>query len=116
MIALLNEKYRGVNVRHLPEGKEIELLESIQLPTGEVIPAGFICDLDSVPRLSGPFYVWLKGRTVLGAIVHDYCYRHRLGREYSDLLFSKTMQWEGVRNRYRRPIYAAVHVFGGLHY
>lgn len=115
-IELLEGKYQGVAIRSLPGSKVVEVLEPIRLPTGEIIPPGFICDLDSVPRLAGLFYAWLKGRTTLGAIVHDYCYRNRLGREYSDLLFSRVMKWEGVRNRYRRPIYAAVRVFGGAHY
>ncbi|WP_198144082.1 DUF1353 domain-containing protein [Gilvimarinus agarilyticus] len=112
MIELFKGTYTGVSVRHLPGGKTVRLLERIILPDGTTIPAGFICDLDSVARELGPLYTWLKGRTVLGAIVHDYCYRHHRPRKQSDQLFKQVMAWEQVRRRYRLPIYWAVRGFG----
>jgi len=77
MIKLFEGRYTGVNLRHLPDGKAVRLLEPIALPCGGTIPAGFTCDLDTVARHLGPLYAWFKGRTVLGAIVHDYLYHNR---------------------------------------
>lgn len=109
---LFDGEYRGVCVRLLPRGKKIELLEKIELTDGAAIPAGFVCDADTVPRGLGWLYAWLKGRTVLAAIVHDYRYRAGHDRYTADREMLHIMRWEGVRKRYRKPIYYAVRVFG----
>lgn len=87
-----------------------------------VVPAGFITDLDSVPRL--PLVYWLgKGRAVLSAVIHDWLYHsHQLTpdagapsitRAQADALFRAAMSDEGVPLLYRTAIYAAVRMFGG---
>ncbi|WP_339615255.1 DUF1353 domain-containing protein [uncultured Gilvimarinus sp.] len=116
MITLFGGPYQGVKVCHLPGGKRVQLLEDIHLPNGDIVPAGFTCDTDSVPRLLGPLYAWFKGRSILGAIVHDFCYRKKIPRAECDVLFLQAMTWEGVRKRYRYPIYYAVRAFGRFHY
>lgn len=116
MLKLFEGRYAGVRLHHLPGGKTVRLLEPIALPCGTTIPAGFTCDADTVPRLLGPLYAWLKGRSILGAIVHDYCYYKMFPRAESDLLFMKVMEWEGVRSRYRYPIFYAARVFGRFRY
>ena len=79
------------------------------------IPVGFETDLDTVPRIP-VFHMIFKNRTVFGAIVHDFCYRNKLGKEKSDKLFLYAMETEGVRKRYRIPIYYAVKFFGKYSY
>lgn len=79
---------------------------------GFTIPAGFVCDLDSVPRL--PFiHARYQGRTVIAAVLHDYLYRHRItSRRVADLLFLLAMEFEGVPWRFQIAIYLAVRCFG----
>lgn len=115
IVELFAGRYSGIALRHNPTSKTATLLQPIITDHG-IIPIGFTCDLDTVPRHLGPLYAWFKGRTILGAVVHDYCYRERVGRKKADDLFLKTMEWEGVRKRYRLPIYWAVRVFGGAWY
>lgn len=80
------------------------------------IEAGFICDLDSVPREVPIFHALLKGRTRVAAILHDALYRYGVDRELADMAFLRAMQLEGVRKRYRYPIYWGVRLFGGSAY
>ena len=58
-----------------------------------VVPAGFSCDLASVPRV--PFVYARYGNTaVLPAIVHDYmysCMKDKYTRRQADLLFYELM-------------------------
>ena len=72
-------------------------------------------DLDTVPRLP-IFHAWFKGRTKTAALLHDFLYREKFDRELADKLFLRAMKLEGVRKRYRLPIYLAVRWFGGSYY
>lgn len=82
---------------------------------GIFIPGGFTSDLDTVPRIP-VFHAWLKGRTVSGAMLHDYLYSISHNRADSDKIFLQAMQLEGVKKRYRIPIYIAVRIFGRFYY
>lgn len=75
------------------------------------IPAGFICDLDSVPRLP-VFYGWLKNRSVIAAVIHDWLCHIDVPKDIADKAFLIAMKMEGVRYRYRFPIYLGVKYFG----
>lgn len=79
------------------------------------IPAGFKTDLDSVPRVPVLYEIY-KGRTRIGALVHDYLYQLGCQKAASDLVFLHLMKHEGVRRYYRYPIYWAVFLFGGFRY
>lgn len=79
-----------------------------------IIPAGFICDLDSVPRLP-IVYQWLKNRTVIGAVIHDWLCHIGVLKEVADQAFLIAMKMEGVRYRYRWPIYWGVKYFGKMY-
>ncbi len=80
------------------------------------IESGFVCDLDSVPREVAIAHAWMKGRTRTAAILHDALYRNGIDREVADKAFLRAMELEGVRKRYRLPIYWAVRLFGGTKY
>lgn len=80
------------------------------------IDAGFITDLDSVPREVPIAHAWLKGRTRTAAVLHDAMYRGGVDRELADAVFLRAMKLEGVKARYRYPIYWAVRLFGGVKY
>ena len=79
-----------------------------------VVPAGFICDLDSVPRIP-LVYSKFKGRTTAAAVIHDFLYDQQFTtRRTADKLFNQAMKDEGVGTYHRRIIYRAVRLFGGL--
>jgi hypothetical protein len=75
------------------------------------VPAGFVTDLDSVPRIP-VIHTIFKGRAVESSVIHDFYYRTGQTRSYADAVFLRAMQAEGVRRRYRYPIYWAVRLFG----
>lgn len=80
------------------------------------VPAGFETDLDSVPRQVPLAHAWFKGRTTAAAVFHDYLYANKVDRELADKAFLRAMELEGVRKRYRLPIYWAVRFFGAAYY
>lgn len=81
------------------------------------IPAGFVTDLDSIPRIP-IIYAILKGRSVAGFGLHDWLYRKDSGvsRKKADDLMREVAKWEGTRNRYIKPIYLAVRLLGASRY
>lgn len=80
------------------------------------IEAGFVCDMDSVPREIPIAHAWLKGRARTSAVIHDALYKNGIDRELADAAFMRAMKLEGVRKRYRYPIYWVVRLFGGKFY
>ena len=80
------------------------------------IPKGFICDLDSIPRI--PFiYSFFKGRARASAAIHDWYYATGLiSREQADLIFYSHMIKEGVSPRTAKLMYLSVKWFGWMHY
>jgi hypothetical protein len=103
----------GAVISHLGGG-DFVLLERFSLG-GIRVPAGFISDLDSVPRIP-VFYTVFKGRTTDEAIIHDYLYSIGFDRRSADEIFLQLMERGGVRRRYRLPIYFAVRSFGWVRY
>ena len=79
------------------------------------LPNGYITDLDSVPRIP-LFYTWLKNRTAAAAVWHDYFYRSGYPRKWADAQFLADMNAEGVKKRYRVPIYWGVRLFGSRYH
>lgn len=81
---------------------------------GFTVPRSFVTDLDSVPRI--PFiHARYKGRTVAGAVLHDYLYHRQLvSRKKADWVFLRAMEDEGVPRRFRYPIYIGVRMFGWI--
>lgn len=87
---------------------------------GEItVPAGFVTDFDSVPRL--PLAFWLtKGRSRLAPVIHDWLYsEQRIGpisvsRGLADRIFLEAMEDEGVGRAARFTIWAGVRAWGWL--
>lgn len=79
------------------------------------VPAGFVTDGASTGRLLQTlfpsFYKYFPA-----AIVHDYCYEIKNGKEKADKLFKSNMQKLGLSARYWWPMYWAVRLFGKSHY
>jgi hypothetical protein len=83
---------------------------------GITVPAGFVTDLTSVPRLLWPVLP-PYGRYLTAAIVHDYAYENALlTKSKVDRIFYKNMLISGVPRWKRRVMYWAVKRFGRGHY
>ena len=82
-----------------------------------VVPAGFVTDLDSVPRL--PFaYMLTKNASREAAVVHDYLYetgkigKREISRADADRVFLDAMVDEDVAWWQRRMVWLGVRVGG----
>lgn len=83
---------------------------------GVIVPAGFITDFASVPRI-----LWSiippTGRYTKAAVLHDYLYvtkgDHNFSRKYCDKLFLEAMKVLKVKKWKRIIMYLAVRAFGG---
>lgn len=80
------------------------------------VPADFVTDLASVPRL--PVIYWLcGGRANKPAVVHDFLYSNGIvPREQADAVFLEAMEVVGVPWVYRKLMWAGVRVGGASHY
>lgn len=99
----------------LEDGKH-ELLQPLIFESalgGEIIvPAGFVTDFSSVPRL--PLAYWLTGNTShRSAVIHDYLYHTgTVSREMADRIFLEAMKSRNVPAWRRSSMYWAVRLFG----
>jgi hypothetical protein len=78
------------------------------------VPAGFITDFASVPRL--PMVYTLFGDTAHeAAVVHDYLYSvEAFPRASADSIFLSAMKATSVAAWRRYPMFLAVRIFGGV--
>lgn len=79
-----------------------------------LVPAGFECDLSSVPRV-----VWSimapHELSIVAGLMHDWLYRSShvpISRRKADWLFKEIMKNEGVKQWRWRAAYAAVRGWG----
>lgn len=80
------------------------------------VPAGFVTDLDSVPRIP-IVYALYKGRVRAGALLHDWLYRNGCPRIKADTLLKEVgALLDGVPIEYLNSIYAGVRAFGWTRY
>lgn len=78
------------------------------------IPAGFVTDLATIPRLL-QWIVTVNGRHRAAAVVHDWLYEKQgRPRTEADRLFREAMDDSGVRLTQRWAMWAAVRVGGWL--
>jgi len=89
-----------------------------QYPSDDVIrvPAGFVTDLASIPRLFWPLLP-PQGRYAKAAILHDWLYTQgpagdETARARADAIFLEAMAVLGCPRWQRGVIYAAVRIFG----
>lgn len=112
-------KFNDLHLQYLLGGRWLvvayfEYTPGDGLPTVRV-PAGFVTDLDSVPRIPG-IYAMFKGHTVNAAVIHDWLYERGKGKVVADRTFLVAMEHEGLPIWRRWPIYLAVAIFGWFIY
>lgn len=92
------------------------LYASAALDREVVVPAGFVTDFASVPRLP-VVYLAAGGVAVRPAVLHDYLYRSGTApKAQADAVFLEAMELVGVSWWRRRLMWAGVAVFGGSSY
>lgn len=81
-----------------------------------VVPAGFVTDFASVPRV--PLAYWLTGGTAnKPAVIHDWLYRTcSAARDEADMVLREAMGVIGQPAWRCQTMYAAVRAFGAQHY
>ncbi len=82
-----------------------------------IVPAGFVTDFASVPRI--PIAYDLCGsKANKASVVHDYLYAkgNICTREQADAVFKEAMAITGVPTWRRNLMWAAVRVFGSTHF
>ncbi len=80
-----------------------------------IVPAGYITDLASVPRL--PVIYWLFGGTSdEAAALHDWSYDGVLSRKDCDELFNEASKAGGAPGWRTGPMWLAVRLFAGSNY
>ena len=97
-------------------GREWELVEPLRYMTsgGRIIevPAGFVCDLASIPAIARPLFP-VNGEWTEAAVVHDWLYDSQIGtRKEADRIFLEAMTELGVSRWRRRAMYSAVRIGG----
>ena len=76
------------------------------------VPADFLTDFASVPRLLWPIFQPI-GRYAGAALVHDFLYARSVkGRPWADAVFLDLMKQDGVGWITRHILWASVRVFG----
>lgn len=81
------------------------------------VPAGFVTDFASVPRLPVA-YLLAGGAADQAAVVHDYLYHHHeiCSRGDADAVFDEAMGVTGQPWWRRKMMWAGVRLFGGSPY
>lgn len=108
-------KYKQLDERN------IELLEPLKVQVGQliiIVPAGFVSDGASTPKVLWVFFPPWDKRYAVATIIHDYLYSELnitgLNKELSDEIFIKIMEENGVGIVKRRLMYRAVSMFGSI--
>ncbi len=108
------------DVRPLANGKDWMVLREVRYVTrtGRVIyiPATFVTDFGSIPKLFRWLFQPATGKHRLAAGVHDWIYRTadvNFTKEEADLIFLEIMEISGVPKWKRVALYQAVKWGGG---
>jgi len=109
----LNELY----IEELSNGKkrlEKPLVWETESDGVLVVPALFVTDYDSIPRI--PFiYALFKGLPAKPCVLHDYLYTSSMPRKKADKIFLKALREEGVGYLKSYMAYLGVRSFGWSH-
>lgn len=101
------------SLNFVANGKEFELEERLVYqsdlwPEQIIVPAGFITDLASIPRVFQSLIPKVD-KHMLAAVVHDYLVRQDdFDRRLADRIFLEAMKHLGVNRLRRRLMYWAV--------
>lgn len=80
------------------------------------VPAGYVTDFESVPRVPGVF-TWLGDRFSRIAAVHDWLYTcHAVDRETADAVLREGVLLTGGTEAEAEAIYLGVRAFGAAHW
>jgi hypothetical protein len=102
-----------LDVQHL-SGRKWLLLSSYDRE-GISVPAGFITDLATTPRIF--WSIWPpEGDYAKGAVIHDYLYYIKAPRDMADRTYYKIMKDDNVNIATRVIFYRMLRAFGWIKY
>jgi hypothetical protein len=82
---------------------------------GITVPAGFVTDLASIPRVLWALPGFAPFELLSGPILHDYLYRTRMvPRAEADALLYRAMREDGIGRVRAYTVYSAVRMFGWI--
>lgn len=82
-----------------------------------VVPAGFVTDFASVPKLFWNLAAPTEPDYSEASVVHDRLYEtHEVSKVVADIIFARAMSIGGTPLWKRRIMWLAVHYFGGVAY
>lgn len=110
-----------LKAEHLPgQSRLIKLLGPLHFYSSVLrrvvsVPTGFVCDMESIPRL--PFAYWICGESSPeSGVLHDYLYRHdsnpRLSRSEADRVYREACEVDGNYGLQRWVKWCGVRVGG----
>ncbi len=105
-----------------PTSKVVELLEPLTYSSPGVggyyvVPAGFCCDLASIPQAIAALAPDWRS-TARAGVLHDLCYRSNAGiaRRTADALIHEALLLDEVDALRARAVWVAVRLFGARSY
>jgi hypothetical protein len=107
----------------LDDGRRFKVTEEFCYHVGELgsrdiikVPAGFVTDLASIPRILWAIYPPF-GKYTKAAVVHDLLYREgKRSRKEADTIFYEAMKVSGCDEFTCRAFYYGVRAFGWMHW
>lgn len=97
--------------------EELDLALEVRCREKYIVPAGFITDFASIPRLFWTVVGHPAGKYAQAAVLHDYLYRtNSVSRAKADSLFREAMIVLGVPFYQRWVLWAGVRVGGFIAY
>lgn len=78
------------------------------------VPAGFVTDFSSVPRVPLVYWFW-GGRCHHESVIHDFLYRtlpHICTRKEADMVFAEAMGARDKKDYIKNPMYLGVRLGG----
>lgn len=97
------------------ETTQVVLLEPVEVDRWTV-PAGYVSDGGSIPRLLWSWCSPLDGRYIKIFCLHDWMYVEGIDRALADRVMRDLLILAGMRKTQAYSIYYAVRVFGGSHH
>lgn len=91
------------------------LYQSDLLNDTVLVPAGFVTDFASIPRVAR-ILITGHGKDRWAAVVHDYLYSIKHDRKEADSVFLEALECSGVNLLKRRTMYRAVRTGGWMFY
>ena len=98
------------------QSTKFALLEDVNI-NGYVVPAGFVSDGCSCPKVLWNYCEPISGKYIAAFLLHDWMYSTQaVTRKNADVMLRENLITAGMSTAKAYTIYAAVRTFGGSHW